>query len=107
MNEEHQAQAMALVEYGYTHVRILEDGFIIGVMHMHTTNWRLHFGLDHFGPWSNYCYQGREAAIAGMENFNPLTDKEPTGWFKHIESNRCRPNSDPAQESIGWPAPKP
>lgn len=104
---EREQQALQLLEWGYRRVRILEDGFIIGVMHMHTTNWRLHFGMDHFGPWANYCYNGREAAYAGLEGFDQASMQEPEGWFKHIETNRCRVDADPNQESIGWPIPQP
>lgn len=99
--------AAFLIDCTYERVRILPDGFAIGVLHMHGRNWRLHFGFDDFGPWENYCYHGREVAMNALEAFDPETMKEPEGWIKHIETNRCRVGADPAQESIGWPAPKP
>lgn len=31
---------------------------------------------------------------------------EPEGWVKHVQTNRCRVDGDPARETIGWPPPR-
>lgn len=95
-----------LISWGYERVRFLGDGFPMGVVRMAGRNWRLHFGFDYSGPWENYCYHSREAAMRALEEFDPDVDQEPTGWVKHIETNRCRVDGDPHQESIGWPVPQ-
>lgn len=96
-----------MVEVGeYVHWRTLPDGFQIGIRKMMGRNWRLHFGLDRTGPWSNYCYHDEQSAVDAMNAFDPERDQEPDGWIKHVDSNRCRPDGTAASESIGWPLPE-
>lgn len=95
-----------LEELGYKYHRTLPDGFQMGVMKMMGRNWRLHFGMDRTGPWSNYCYHDEQKAVDAMNNFDPERDQEPDGWIKHVDTNRCRPDGTAASESIGWPLPE-
>ena len=86
--------------------RINDQGDYVGMLRM-GFNTRLQL-FDINGPYSNYCYHSRAAAIEAFARWNPDDPEhpDPTGWVKHIETNRCRPGGDPAKESIGWPLPE-
>jgi hypothetical protein len=66
-------------------------------------NWRIVIGTL-FDTWElrdAWCYPGMGRAKAALDAWDG--NGEPTGWFKHPGTNRCRPGCDPAKESIGWP----
>lgn len=92
-----------LAGWGYKHTRTLPDGFQIGLLTNYGRNVRMHFGVGPVGAENNYCYASIEAALKAMNEFDPERDQEPSGWIKHIESNRCRVDGTPESESIGWP----
>jgi len=41
-----------------------------------------------------------ELAVANLEEFDPLTMKEPEGWIRHIPSMRRRPDGNKQKEYI-------
>lgn len=45
-----------------------------------------------------YTFQDTEIAMVHFRYWN--MDDEPSGWIRHIPSNRRRPNGDPKQEYI-------
>jgi hypothetical protein len=49
---------------------------------------------------SHWCYETLEQAIDAAEKWDPLTQKEPEGWFRHAMSGRRRPGGDPSKEYI-------
>jgi hypothetical protein len=40
------------------------------------------------------------AAVVAFATWNPLTEAEPSGWYRHRASGRRRPGGDPAQEYL-------
>jgi hypothetical protein len=92
-----------LAEWGYIAHRVTNDGTQLGVLRM-GFNWRLHVGMDYAGPGDSYCYKNMRVAISAMQAFEPDLDDDPVGWFKHVNTNRCRIHGDPARESVGWPS---
>ena len=97
-----------LKDCGFIHWRPIGEGFEgIGLLRMYGANHRIQL-FDINGPFSNYCYHSKAAALEAFATWNPLDplNRDPTGWVKHIESNRCRPGGDPSKESIGWPLPE-
>jgi hypothetical protein len=38
--------------------------------------------------------------VRALNEWNPLTEKEPKGWFRHPRTGRRRPGGDPAKEYI-------
>jgi hypothetical protein len=95
--------AEQLEQWGYKYHRTFPDGLQIGLLTNYGRNVRMHFGLGPISPDNNYCYASVEAAVKAMNEFDPATMQEPTGWIKHIETNRCRVDGTPESESIGWP----
>jgi len=91
--------------YKWRPIRDAEEG--IGLIKMYGANWRIQL-FDYNGPQSNYCYHSQAAALEAFATWNPDDPEhpDPTGWVKHIETDRCRPGGDPARESIGWPMPE-
>lgn len=51
---------------------------------------------------SNWWFDSISAAVAAAEKWDTETEKEPCGWFRHIETGRRRPDGDPAKEYINW-----
>lgn len=88
----------------YQFVRRCGDGSWIG-MHRMGYNWRLSIDLTYSGIGDNYCYDHMDVCYNAFLSFEPGRDKDPEGWKKQVETNRCRPNGDPDRESIGWPRP--
>ncbi len=39
-------------------------------------------------------------AVAAMAQWEPETEAEPAGWYRHPSSGRRRPGGDPAQEQV-------
>jgi hypothetical protein len=106
VDTDQQLLARFLIDIGLTRARILQDGTIIGIAKMlMPEQWRLYYDITLDFPGQAYCYHGKAAAIEALETFDPATMKEPSGWVKHVQTNRCRPGGDPSKETIGWPVP--
>lgn len=91
-------------DFGYLLWRPVGDGYEgVGLLKMLGRNYRLQ-RFNIYQPLENYCFHSLAKALHCYEDWNPEIDKEcPAGWVKHIETNRCRVDGDPARESIGWP----
>lgn len=48
-----------------------------------------------------WCYPEAAAAVQAFVAWDGVTG-EPDGWVKHPASGRCRYNSDPEREVLGW-----
>lgn len=78
--------------------RALEDGREIRVIA------RPYNSILTIGPagasWydSHYCYETPGQAKQAAEEWDPATEAEPSGWFRHAASGRRRPGGDPAKE---------
>lgn len=48
-----------------------------------------------------WCFDDAETAKRCFSAWDGQGDP-PDGWIKHWETNRCRPDGDPARETIGW-----
>lgn len=68
---------------------LLFTSAIITVPHTHS--------LDYEGRW---WYHTAADAIQAAEQWPGLTGTEPTGWHRHPDSGRRRPDGDPARERI-------
>lgn len=55
--------------------------------------------LDEVWNWNDQT-GGALAAVTAVIRWDPATDPEPSGWYRHRPSNRRRPNGDPQQEYI-------
>ena len=66
-------------EMGYSNCRQLEDGTILAVGPMTYGNGRLFIDVSNSGYENCFCYDSLELAQKSMDEFNPLTDKEPMG----------------------------
>lgn len=49
---------------------------------------------------SHWCFDTLPQALIAAESWNPATQPEPEGWFRHAMSGRRRPNGDPTKEYI-------
>lgn len=49
---------------------------------------------------SHWCYETLEQAIEAAKVWDPLTQPEPEGWFRHAMSGRRRPGGDPSKQYI-------
>lgn len=49
-----------------------------------------------------WCFDDPDLARRCFADWDGQGDP-PDGWIKHFNTNRCRPDGDPARESIGWP----
>lgn len=88
------------------YVKELDDGWVVSVVHMMFSA-RVCLGRieDLINCYDDgWCYPDRELALVAAIAWDGKGDPMD-GWIKHIRSNRCRVNGDPARESIGWPKP--
>jgi hypothetical protein len=49
---------------------------------------------------SHWCYETLEQALTAADAWDPFTEKEPEGWFRHAMSGRRRPGGDKTKEYI-------
>jgi hypothetical protein len=49
---------------------------------------------------THWCYDNPVQAKIAAEAWDPMTQDEPDGWFRHADSGRRRPNGDPEKEYI-------
>lgn len=56
---------------------------------------------DRYGYDDRWCY-GEHASLptAAMNAWNPSTEGEPDGWFRHPRTGRRRPNGNAAEEYV-------
>lgn len=55
---------------------------------------------DDVGYDDRWCYQDLVLALAALRTWNPGEEPEPTGWHRHPNSGRRRPNGNPAKEYV-------
>lgn len=48
----------------------------------------------------SYCYDDAALGLQAFWAWDPTKDAEPSGWFRHPQSGRRRPDGDPAKEYI-------
>lgn len=87
---------------GYDTYRIIDEDRFLAVQAMTFGKGRLHLCTNIWGPDESYCYARLEHAIAEMRRWHPDTESEPTGWMRHLQTGRRRPQGHPAQEYIQW-----
>ena len=51
------------------------------------------------GYTDRWCFSERMAASLAFLTYKG--EEEPTGWIRHLPSNRLRPDGDPSQEYVG------
>lgn len=87
-------------EWGFVFWLQLPNGDWAGVTEMSFGKGRLCIDIHPFGYEQGYCYEAVGAAIASLATWNPVTEDEPLGWFRHINSGRRRTDGDPSKEYI-------
>lgn len=76
-----------LATQGYTHVRVLPDGTIAGLVElMFTTG--LCMGLNETSWQKRYCFEQRSDAMDALQGLTSLTD-EPSGWIARRPQDPC------------------
>lgn len=86
----------------YEYERLLDDGRAIWVQQ------RLYNSTIVIGTYgsltydSHWCYEHLHDALDAAKSWNPLTQKEPEGWFRHTMSGRRRPGGDKAKEYVDF-----
>jgi len=80
---------------------ILPDGREVSVIPMTFNKARIVVGppgspfLD-----DGWCYASVDHAKAALLGWDPLKDREPSGWFRNPKTGRRRPDGDPAKEYV-------
>jgi hypothetical protein len=81
--------------------RELGDGRGVWIIPMIYTTKLIIGPIGAAGYDDGWCYKTRMRALQAFEEWNPATDKEPTGWVRHPTTGRRRfPNGDPATEVV-------
>jgi hypothetical protein len=88
-----------LLEQGYVAVRQVGDDWL-GVLPMTFGKGRLCSGLSFGGHEDLWCFESLQEALVAMYRWDPETEEEPTGWFRHPLTGRRRPQGDPFQEFV-------
>jgi len=83
-----------------TPTRILPDGRKLWLYRMMFT-YRLCLGRAGNDLWYEdaWCYETKEAGLKAMNDWT-LETLEPTGWHRHPNTGRRRPEGDPAKEYV-------
>jgi len=83
----------------YKHLRVLPDGRAVWVQRKIFT-YAITIGRadDRYGFDTHWCYETEAQALAALQKWNPLEQKEPEGWFRHADTGRRRPGGDPSKE---------
>ncbi len=55
---------------------------------------------DPSGYTTHWCFDKLEDAIEALEEWDPATQAEPEGWFRHVSTGRRRPGGDKNQEYV-------
>jgi hypothetical protein len=85
-----------MTEHGYLREERLPDGRI-KFLYRKIYTWAVGIG-DDLCPHDHWCYTSELKALKEFERWNPMTEAEPTGWFRNPQSGRRRPDGDPAKE---------
>lgn len=92
---------MVITRMGAVYQRQLDDGREVCVIpRIYNTILTIGQASDEDGYTTHYCYESPVQATAAAEAWNPVTEKEPTGWFRHADTGRRRPHGDPELEYI-------
>lgn len=51
---------------------------------------------------SHWCFKTRELAESQFNTWNPFETEEPTGWIRHPQTGRRRPDGDASQEYVAY-----
>jgi hypothetical protein len=81
-------------------IRELPDGRVAWIHRLMFTHALLVAHLPCESYEDRWCYQHREDAIRALQEWNPETEAEPTGWHRHPPSGRRRPGGDAAKEYV-------
>ena len=92
---------MELVTQPYLKFRLLDDGRYVAILRQIYT-WRLVIGRDPDFYDNAWCYDAQEAAIAAMDEWDPLVEPEPSGWIRHPFTGRRRVGGDPSTEYVNF-----
>lgn len=49
-----------------------------------------------------YCYATIDGVLKALTEWDPATDKEPSGWHREPNTGRRRPDGDASREYIAW-----
>lgn len=85
---------------GWAAVRQIGEHEWIGVMAMTFGKGRLCSGLNEQGYEDCWCFETLQQALDAMVQWDPETQPEPLGWFRHPYSGRRREAGDPAREVV-------
>ena len=91
-----------LASFGFHYYRVFESGDVWAVSPFSISNGRLFIDLNDNGYRDFYCFCDYETALKALQEFDPKTMKEPTGWHRHGGSGRRREGGDPGKETIWW-----
>lgn len=86
--------------YKCLHRRDLGDGRAVWIYRMIYTH-SICIGLiDEPCYQDRWCYHTWNDARAALAAWDPLTQREPSGWHRHPRSGRRRPDGDPSKEYV-------
>lgn len=92
---------MQLTERGALLTRVLEDGRAIDLWPQ-LFNWKLTISASlEDGGWIDaWEYPTLASAVQAYAEWTPLTEPEPSGWYRNPPTGRRRPDGDPAKEYV-------
>jgi len=86
--------------YGYESQREFPDGRSTFLQRKMFT-WAIVVGPTGEAWFDNHwCYTTRELAESEFKRWNPMEEKEPSGWIRNPQSRRRRPDGDKDREYV-------
>jgi len=83
----------------YPVVMVKADGNVCALAPMAFT-WAILSECCYAGYGERWCYSTPDGALNALAAWNGADGTEPTGWHRHPDSGRRRPDGDPAREYI-------